>query len=1153
MRLYLLLGIVVAGLLENIAAMSICARRQHTIAGPFFQRVDLPSSVACVERCVEYLDLCKSALFIKSDDKPNGICQLHPYNSVDADEALRTVDPENDLEVTLFEIRDKCPPFTKYEYLDLLSPESLARLSETKKIARALTAAFDNEIIQREDASDRRNDLSSRELSIYKEKSHGYATMHSLDEPRRPNPQQNPFDSSSRERNQGRKNYNAQEETNYGPSPSLSGLTPIRPIQILHQGRPMLPFDDRPPLALPQNTAYRHSSCPAGSACAPTLFQVDKSPCPAHQGDPCAPKPQCAPQANEYPQAPCQQDVPEWSEWTACSVSCGMGQMMRTCTGGHCPGISMAPCFMPICQEWGPWGQWTGCSATCGAAQKSRRRQCIGGNDCVGGNLENQDCYATPCPEWSEWGDWEGCTQSCGQRREKRYRQCQGGLNCPGMPVEERICDKGPCPYWASWSRWDQCTATCGGGFTTRSRECVNGPGCSGEQEEKQPCNLEPCPAWADWTEWSLCPPKCGEESARIRNRACYFKGSLFNGCEGPAQDQSPCPVSQCPKWNEWSDWSECSHTCGQGTQIRTRTCEGNGCDGPSREMRFCQISVCPYWGEWGQWSGCSVTCGLGVCERKRKCVLDELINLPNLDELEAAAAAEEESIEKGLRLVEEGANSIAVRGGEKNVQCLMKLLKVSLAMGLTLSGKLAMLVYKHNRYKAMFRILLLLGSMDGLVSLHWMWFEFDYKEEDSLPRPSYVKSEFYSGPGTSYQGQHMLPQSAFAGLQPIVPVNFRGKRETISHYAGASECQCQGPAVETKICSAPPKCEVEAEFAHDSYATLSQPTVLNPTCEWTNWGQWCGCEKCREGRETRRRFCDLPAKAPGGPTRPDPTCRCNGSDMEERGCRVKEECEIDALVAEDRTRPSFIKNAPDVSEPNDKRPPSQKAGVAAGSYEELRPVDYTGPIYSNVEITSIQKGPWNGKPDNSSEKTIGRAISVQEFKKDALLKKEANGEDELVGNLCRWSKWSDWSECHETRLKQRKRACVGLDPRVSTCQCMGLDLEETSCIPTQRVASSVEFIALTNERKTQRTRQELITAPDEEDAPVGNGCEWTRWSQWSPCTATCGIAERIRRRRCSCANENDCGGEVTTETDTCDQPSCIATPRPFPKFNIFQ
>uniref|UniRef100_A0A803U1T8 Adhesion G protein-coupled receptor B3 n=1 Tax=Anolis carolinensis TaxID=28377 RepID=A0A803U1T8_ANOCA len=117
------------------------------------------------------------------------------------------------------------------------------------------------------------------------------------------------------------------------------------------------------------------------------------------------------------------------------------------------------------------------------------------------------------------------------------------------------------------------------------------------------------------------------------------------------------------PAAEEWSQWSVCSLTCGQGTQVRTRSCVsspyGTLCSGLLRETRICNNTAsCPgrlgelggwlallnssllereipvegcqlhhtlcsrakAWLEWGAWSRCSVSCSNGTQQRTRKC-----------------------------------------------------------------------------------------------------------------------------------------------------------------------------------------------------------------------------------------------------------------------------------------------------------------------------------------------------------------------------------------------------------------------------------------------------------------------------------------------------------------------------------------------------
>uniref|UniRef100_A0A8C1WDD3 Adhesion G protein-coupled receptor B2 n=1 Tax=Cyprinus carpio TaxID=7962 RepID=A0A8C1WDD3_CYPCA len=89
------------------------------------------------------------------------------------------------------------------------------------------------------------------------------------------------------------------------------------------------------------------------------------------------------------------------------------------------------------------------------------------------------------------------------------------------------------------------------------------------------------------------------------------------------------------PAAEEWSQWSMCSLTCGQGWQVRSRSCVsspyGTLCSGPLRETRLCNnTATCPgepqhqavegQWLDWAAWSQCSVSCGSGTQQRQRRC-----------------------------------------------------------------------------------------------------------------------------------------------------------------------------------------------------------------------------------------------------------------------------------------------------------------------------------------------------------------------------------------------------------------------------------------------------------------------------------------------------------------------------------------------------
>uniref|UniRef100_A0A8B9NZM4 Adhesion G protein-coupled receptor B2 n=1 Tax=Apteryx owenii TaxID=8824 RepID=A0A8B9NZM4_APTOW len=137
-------------------------------------------------------------------------------------------------------------------------------------------------------------------------------------------------------------------------------------------------------------------------------------------------------------------------------------------------------------------------------------------------------------------------------------------------------------------------------------------------------------PAAEEWSQWSVCSLTCGQGS-QVRTRSCVSSpyGTL---CSGLLRETRTCNnTATCPvhgAWEEWSPWSLCSVTCGRGARTRTRRCVapqhgGKACEGPEVQAKPCNIAICPVegqWLEWGAWSRCSVTCSNGTQQRTRKC-----------------------------------------------------------------------------------------------------------------------------------------------------------------------------------------------------------------------------------------------------------------------------------------------------------------------------------------------------------------------------------------------------------------------------------------------------------------------------------------------------------------------------------------------------
>jgi len=355
----------------------------------------------------------------------------------------------------------------------------------------------------------------------------------------------------------------------------------------------------------------------------------------------------------------------EWSDWGPCSTTCGPGlsERTRSCTnpspkgdGRECEEMpfeekrcNLKPC--PVDGKFSEWSEFTPCSVTCGLGTRNRIRTCDspkpqhGGAPCNGSFTDEEVCFKEFCPVnggFTEWSDPSPCSVTCGTGTRIRKRSCaspfptDGGVECTGaLTIMEKChtnvsCDGGG--ILSQWSKWSSCSEPCGYGTEERFRTCnsaTGGGGSGGEggrkgkEETRQRkrrnsaepeddvtkcigalrvdrlCFERPCPVDGGFTEWSVfteCSGKCGigeQWYVRMCTQPVPQHGGKY--CEGDITKPMPCDLKPCDasQWTRWSGWSVCKHTkvCDHGVSTRERKChvvKGEQCTGESITMKKC-------------------------------------------------------------------------------------------------------------------------------------------------------------------------------------------------------------------------------------------------------------------------------------------------------------------------------------------------------------------------------------------------------------------------------------------------------------------------------------------------------------------------------------------------------------------------------------
>mmetsp|Transcript_102359 Transcript_102359/g.181744 ORF Transcript_102359/g.181744 Transcript_102359/m.181744 type:complete len:1274 (+) Transcript_102359:97-3918(+) len=726
---------------------------------------------------------------------------------------------------------------------------------------------------------------------------------------------------------------------------------------------------------------------------------------------------------------------------------------------GHAPHRYSAGC------DYDEWTQWTACDKTCGKATSTRDRRSLSNNsDCAAGNQESRLCSQVPCPvdcDWKDWQGWSACSATCGNGIKSNKRNTIaaqfGGQPCAGAFEKVMDCQLAPCNsecQWTEWNEWPGCDQTCGGGKEQRHRTLLtpstNANACEGPCDEERECAQNVCPTdciLGDWNDWEACNVSCGAGTAtRIRpvEQQMAYGG---NPC-GYRIETHVCNKGACLEpcvWNDWDSWTCCSASCGDGVQRRSRTLSADSndaCPGQPEEARVCKSKPCSQdcqVSDWSAWSSCSASCGQGTMDRSR-------------------------FIHK------------AVDGGKP---C------------------------PHD-----------LRSYDQMSCI-----------KDPCAKPCVWESwsEWTScsqscGDGVSTRKRGCCSEEDEAGQQTC------GKQDIENRTCNMADCpvdcawgcwsdwfscsatcglgnQTRTRVEQTRSSAGGKPCE---GFSEDTASCKVAECPEN--CQWLDWSTWTNCSSlCGVGSVSRHRE-TLPARNGG--------LNCEGNDTQTKDCDNLPECKKDCVWGEW----------------TDWQPCSASCGSGFERKTRLR---------------------------KSYEKGGGKNCQGMEDDERTCTQKACPSD-------CKMSDWGAWSSCSNTcgqGQRTRQRATVK-EALLSGSEC-NATTEVTSCVLGQCAIDCKwdTWHAWSSCSKscgggyTSRSRIELVPAaygghPCEGSAneetvcnamPCPRDCAWEQWSDWTTCSASCGVAERTRARAVLSSAKfggADCAGE-TEEKELCNTEIC--------------